>query len=114
VDDEPAMSRIDKAILERLGYEVSARTSSIEALEAFKAQPDKYDVVITDQTMPHLTGEMLAKEMMTIRPDIPIILCTGHSDLVVEGKAGEPGIRAFVKKPIAMDQIARTIRDVLD
>ena len=114
VDDEPAMTQIYQSMLERLGYAVSIRTSSIEALEAFKAQPGKYDLVITDQTMPHLTGQMLAKEMITIRPDIPVILCTGHSDLIDDDKAKEMGVHAFVMKPIAMGEIARTIRDVLD
>ncbi len=114
VDDEPAMSKIYTSMLERLGYTVSFRTSSVEALEAFKAQPDKYDVVITDQTMPHLTGQMLAKEIMAIRPDIPIILCTGHSDTIDEEKARAIGIKVFVMKPITMGEIAGTLRDVLD
>lgn len=90
------------------------RTSSIEALDAFKAQPDKYDLTITDQTMPHLTGQMLAREMMAIRPDIPIILCTGHIDLIEEGKPKALGFQAFVMKPIIVGQLAVTIRDILD
>ncbi|MEE8397871.1 MAG: response regulator, partial [Desulfobacterales bacterium] len=114
VDDEPAMVKVYQSLLERLGYTVAVRTSSVEALEAFKAQPDKYDVIITDQTMPHLTGQMLSAEVMGIRPDIPVILCTGHSDLVDEDRAGEMGISAFVMKPISMGDIAKTIRGVLD
>ena len=114
VDDEPAMSKIYTSMLERLGYSVSFRTSSVEALEAFKAKPDKYDVVITDQTMPHLTGQMMAREMMAIRSDIPVILCTGHSDLIDEKRAEAMGIDAFVMKPISMGHIAKTIREVLD
>ena len=101
-------------MIELLGYEVSTRTSSIEALEAFKAQPDNYDLIITDQTMPRMTGQMMANEMMAIRPDIPVILCTGHSDLMNEDKAKEMGIQAFLMKPIAMGDIAKTIREVLD
>jgi PAS domain S-box-containing protein len=114
VDDEPAMTGIYRAMLERLGYAITVRTSSIEALEAFKAKPDEYDAIITDQTMPHLTGQMLAMEMMAVRPDIPVILCTGHSDLISKQKANEIGIKAFVMKPIAMGHIAKTIREVLD
>jgi len=97
-----------------LGYTVKVRTSSIEALEAFRAKPDKYDLVITDQTMPHITGQMLAKEMMAIRQNIPIILCTGHSDSIDEDRAREMEIQSFVMKPIAMGEIATTIREVLD
>ncbi|MEE8397668.1 MAG: response regulator, partial [Desulfobacterales bacterium] len=100
--------------LERLGYTVDSRTSSTEALEAFKAQPDKYDLIITDQTMPHMTGQMMAVEMMAVRSDIPIILCTGHSDSIREDEAKAMGIKAFVMKPITMGEIAGTIRDVLD
>ncbi|MEE8398028.1 MAG: ATP-binding protein, partial [Desulfobacterales bacterium] len=114
VDDEPSMARIYESMLQHLGYEASVRTSSREALEAFKAQPDKYDLVITDQTMPHLTGQMLARELVAIRPGIPIILCTGHSDSVNEDKMEAVGIRALVMKPISMAEIANAIRDVLD
>ncbi|MEE8397948.1 MAG: PAS domain S-box protein [Desulfobacterales bacterium] len=114
VDDEPAMAQIYQSMLKRLGYTVSTRTSSIEALEAFKAQPDKYDVIVTDQTMPHLTGQMMAREMMNIRPDIPVILCTGHSNSMNADLAKAAGMSAFVMKPIAMGEIARAIRDVLD
>lgn len=113
VDDEPSMAKIYQTMLERLGYEASVRTSSVEALNAFKAEPDKYDLIITDQTMPHLTGEMLAREMMTIRPAIPVILCSGYSDSISEDKARAMGIRAFVMKPISMVEIANTIREVL-
>ncbi|MEE8398539.1 MAG: response regulator [Desulfobacterales bacterium] len=114
VDDEPAMARIYQAMLERLGYTVEIKTGSVEALEAFRAHPDNYDLVITDQTMPHLTGQVMAKEIMMIRPDIPVILCTGYSDLTDEKKAKADGIQAFVMKPISMSKIAGTIRDVLD
>jgi CheY-like chemotaxis protein len=108
------MAEIYESMLQRLGYTVSVRTSSIEALEAFRAQPDRYDLVITDQTMPHMTGQMLAKEILSLRPEIPIILCTGHSDLIDEETSKDMGIQAFVMKPITMGGIAKTIRDVLD
>lgn len=114
VDDEPVMVKVYQAMLELLGYKVYGRTSSIEALAAFKAQPDRFDLIITDQQMPDMTGQMLAKEMMAVRPDIPVILCTGHSDSINEDEAKEMGMKAFVKKPISMGEIANTIREVLD
>ena len=79
----------------------------------FKAQPDKFDLVITDMTMPNMTGDRLARKLMEIRPDVRIILCTGFSDLIDEDKAKEIGIRAFVMKPIMVREISETIRKVL-
>jgi PAS domain S-box-containing protein len=114
VDDEKAAVDTIQLMLERLGYKVTARTSSIEALEAFRNNPNRFDLVITDQTMPNMTGKELAKELMSIRSDIPIILCTGFSEQIDERSAKERGISAFVMKPIVMRQIARTIREVLD
>lgn len=114
VDDEPAIVDIGKGILESLGYTVVTRTSPIEALEAFKAQPDKFDLVITDMTMPKMTGDKLAKELMAIRPDIPIILCTGFSELINEEKAKAMGIRRLVMKPIVQREMANAVRKVLD
>ena len=101
-------------MLERLGYEVVAMTGSIEALELFKAQPEKFDLVITDMTIPKMTGDKLAQELMKIRPDIPIILCTGHSKHVSKEKAKEMGIRAFIMKPILRRAMAEAVRKVLD
>ena len=114
VDDEKDAVDAIEPMLQNLGYTVSSRTSSIEALEAFRNNPDAFDLVITDQTMPNMTGKDLAKELMVIRPDIPIILCTGFSEKIDERRAKEMGIRAFVMKPIVMRQIAQTIREVLD
>jgi len=91
-----------------------ATFSSIEALEVFQAQPNKFDLVITDQTMPNMTGEELSKELMRIRPDIPIILCTGYSELITEDKAKSMGIREFVMKPLVARELAETVRNVLD
>lgn len=91
-----------------------ATFSSIEALEVFQAQPNKFDLVITDQTMPNMTGEELSKELMRIRPDIPIILCTGYSELITEDKAKSMGIREFVMKPLVARELAETVRKVLD
>lgn len=114
VDDEKALVNIGEQMLKRLGYEVVGRTSSIEALGLFQNQPDLFDLVITDMTMPNMTGEELAKELMNIRPDIPVILCTGYSERISEEKAKGMGIRAFAMKPLLMRDLAKTIRKVLD
>ncbi|MBW1716311.1 MAG: PAS domain S-box protein [Deltaproteobacteria bacterium] len=114
VDDEKALVDIDKNILEHLGYEAVTRTSSIEALEAFRARPEKYDLVITDMTMPNMTGTELAKELMSIRSDIPVILCTGFSDRINKDRATAMGIRKLLMKPVAIREMAEGIRHVLD
>ena len=114
VDDEPTLLDIGKQMLASLGYQVETRNSSIEALALFKARPDRFDLIITDMTMPHLTGDKLAKEMMATRSGIPVILCTGFSPRIDEKRTMEMGIRAFVTKPIIKKVIAETIRTVLD
>ncbi len=114
VDDEKALAELGRQILKRLGYNVTTRTSSIEALELFMAQPDKFDLVITDMTMPNMTGDELAAKMMEIRADIPVILCTGYSERISKDKAHEIGIKEFVLKPIIMSDMALTVRKVLD
>ncbi len=113
VDDEKSVADITHKILGRLGYKVTSRTSSIEALEVFSNNPEAFDLVITDMTMPDMTGETLAREIMAINPEIPVILCTGFSDKIDEATAKEIGISAFVLKPIIMSEIANTIRKVL-
>ena len=114
VDDEEPLVRMGQQMLERLGYHVSARTSSMEALEAFRAQPDRFDLVITDQTMPNMTGVQLARELMRIRPDIPIILITGFSEIVPPEKAKKMGIREYLMKPVVTSNFGKAIRRALD
>ncbi len=114
VDDEPAIVDIGKKMLERLGYTVSTRTSGVEALELFKSQPDKYDLIITDLTMPNMTGEKLARELLKIHSGIPVILCTGFSEQLSKEEAIEIGVKEFITKPIAMNQMAKSIRKALD
>jgi len=114
VDDEELLAGVGKSMLKRLGYQVTVKLNSLEALELFQQQPDQFDVVITDQTMPGMTGIELARRMLLIRPDIPIILCTGYSSLVDEEVAKKQGIREFALKPLAKEQIARLIRKVLN
>jgi signal transduction histidine kinase len=114
VDDEPVLIDLTKKRLENLGYTVITRTSSIEALELFRNNPDKFDLVITDMTMPAMTGDKLTQKMMEIRQDIPIILCTGYSELISEEKAKKIGVKEFIMKPIVIEELAKTIRDVLN
>jgi PAS domain S-box-containing protein len=114
VDDEPALVDMTKQVLERLGYLVTGRTSSIEALALFQARPDDFDLLITDLTMPKLTGEDLAKKILSLRKGLPIILCTGFSAKFTEERSKENGIGAFVMKPLVLADLARTIRECLD
>jgi CheY-like chemotaxis protein len=114
VDDEQAIVKIGKEMLIRLGYGVSACTGSMEALELFKSQPQKFDLVICDMTMPKMTGEELARELREIRPNIPIILCTGYHARMSEIRAKKMGMNAFLLKPLSMTKIGGVIRRVLD
>ena len=114
VDDEESMIKMGQQILGRLGYKPEIRANPVEALELFRSDPDLFDLVITDMTMPQMSGDKLAKEILNIRPDMPVILCTGFSEKVNEESAKEMGISAFVLKPIVMRDIAHTIRMVLD
>jgi CheY-like chemotaxis protein len=113
VDDEEGLLVAQKKIFERLGYKVETHSSSTAALELFKRDPKRFDIVITDQTMPKMTGAQLAKEFMKIRPDIPIILCTGFSDVISEEEAKAIGIREFIMKPIVISDIACKVREIL-
>ncbi len=114
VDDEKTLTDLGRQMLERLGYSVECRTSSIEALELFKSRPEHFDLVITDMTMPNLTGDRLTQEIMAIRADIPVILCTGFSEQISEESAKGLGIREFILKPLVMDRLAASVRAVLD
>ena len=114
VDDEEVLARLGQALLERLGYEVAAYSSSLAALEAFQAEPSRFDLIITDQTMPVMTGATLVAELRHIRPDIPIILCTGFSHLMNAEKAEALGVDAFVLKPGVTQDLAATIQQVLE
>ncbi len=114
VDDEPQIAQMVKTMLKHIGYHITTHTSSMEALETFRSAPDKFDLVITDMTMPELTGDQLAQKLREIRIDIPIILCTGYSSKTLEDNLMEVGIRALILKPITMRTLSRTIRQVLD
>jgi len=114
VDDEEAIARMVRQMLERLGYTVTVRTSSAEAFQLFKDDPYRFDLVITDMTMPKMTGDQLSMEIKKIRTGIPIIICTGFSEKMDEDKARMLGIEGFVLKPILQNELAVKVREVLD
>lgn len=114
VDDEAPIAKMEGKILEKLGYSVTIMTNSAETLKLFTERPDSFDLVMTDATMPNLTGDKLAIELMTIRPDIPIILCTGFNRKITDETAKQLGIKAFSYKPIVTEELAKTVRQVLD
>ncbi len=114
IDDEEALAHMGREILEHLGYETVTRTSSVEALEAFRSAPARFDAVITDQSMPNMTGDKLAMELRQIRPDIPIILCTGFSYTMNAEKAKRIGITTFLMKPVLSHDIAVALKDILE
>ena len=114
VDDENSLVDIGRAILTSLGYTVAATTDSLKALEMFLAAPRSFDLVITDQTMPHMTGFELAQKVIAVRPGLPVVLCTGFSETVSAEKAAAVGIREFLMKPFDLRRIAETVRRVLD
>ena len=114
VDDEETIVRLGKELLSPLGYTVEVHTSSQEALNVFRQDPQRFDLVITDQTMPELTGEALSRELLRIRPELPIILCTGFSHIMTAEKAKALGIQAYLMKPLAIRDLAPIVRHVLD
>jgi signal transduction histidine kinase/ABC-type nitrate/sulfonate/bicarbonate transport system substrate-binding protein/ActR/RegA family two-component response regulator len=114
VDDEPAIAKMGSRILESLGYAVTSRTSSYEALELFKKKPEVFDLVITDMTMPQMTGDVLASELLRVRADIPIILCTGYSSRISVEYLEALSVKALIYKPLVKADFARTVRKVLD
>ena len=114
IDDEEQIVSMEQQMLENLGYEVTARTDSTEALKEFSQKPQNFDLVITDMTMPHMTGDELALKLLDIKPDIPVILCTGFNEDITEEKALAMGIQKFVMKPVIKNDLATTIRTVLD
>ena len=114
VDDEASLVQVGTQILKRLGYRVSGHASSREALDQFQKTPDAFDLIITDMAMPEITGDRLARECREIRPHIPVILCTGHSDRIDEERAAGLGIKAYLLKPLNKSSLAKTVRKVLD
>ena len=114
VDDEKDLVVIGSEMLQRLGYRVTAITVSSDALETFKLDPCRFDVVVTDYNMPGLTGDQMAKEMLSIRRDTPIIVCTGFSEVFDQQRAQALGIRQILMKPVTMQAIAEAVREALE
>ena len=113
IDDEEAIVRLNALRLESIGYRVTQVCDSREALTKFTSDPYQFDLVITDQTMPHITGYELAHKFLQLRPDMPILLCTGYSSIVDEERARAIGIRDFAMKPLAMEVLAQKVGNLL-
>jgi len=114
IDDEENIVMMEQRMLKGLGYEVTAMSNCLEAFQLFIDGPDNFDLIITDMTMPRMTGAELARKVLSIRPDMPIVLCTGFSELINESKARAIGIRGYVMKPILTREIASVVRNLLD
>ena len=114
IDDEESLVEIGAELLGLLGYRVTAKTNSLDAFETFKTNPDNFDLVITDQTMPNMSGTELAAELLKMRSDIPIILCTGYSSKISEEMVKETGIADYFMKPFDTEQLAKIVRKTLD
>jgi len=114
VDDEELVVQLGEKMLKSLGYEVTSRYGSVEALDTVRVEPRKYDLVITDMTMPDMTGLRLAEQIHGMRPELPVILCTGYSELVNEAVVGQYGIRCFMTKPYSRADLAAAVRRALD
>lgn len=114
VDDEETITRVFRLLLERLGYGVVATNSSLDALEIFRSRPEDFDLLITDQTMPGLTGDELIREVLAIRADMPTIICTGFSDKIDEASALALGVHRYLLKPVSINMLGETIRSIFD
>jgi DNA-binding NtrC family response regulator len=114
IDDEEPLRDVGKMMLESLGYQVTAAQTPAEALELFEAEPSAFDLVMTDMTMPGMTGDLLARKIMEIREGIPVILCTGYSERMSPEKAQLMGIREFIMKPLELKALSRIMRRALD
>ncbi len=114
VDDEELLVTSAKWMLEMIGYKVTSMTNSLESLELFRSNPEDYNLVITDLTMPGLTGDRLAAEIIAIKPDMPVIISTGYADALDDEQIKSSGIKAFIPKPYRRNELAKIIRLTLD
>jgi CheY-like chemotaxis protein len=114
VEDRDEVASVGRTMMERLGYNVTVALTGMDALELFRANPDRFDVVVTDQTMPGMTGAELASELLEIRPELPIVLMTGYSEAITADSARRMGIRGFLRKPIVTRELAVTLRQAID
>jgi signal transduction histidine kinase/CheY-like chemotaxis protein len=114
IDDSETIARLASESLVLYGYKTAVFTSSVQAMESFEKHPDEYDLIVTDMSMPKMTGLELTEKIKAIRPDLPIILCSGYSEMIVKEKALAMGVNIYIQKPLAMDNLARQIRELLD
>lgn len=114
VDDEEPIALLERMMLERLGYRVTAHTGSVEALNTFRSDPDGFDLVISDMTMPNMTGDKLAEALNAVKPGIPVIICTGFSEKMSPERAMASGVKGFLMKPVVKSDMARMVRKVID
>jgi len=114
VDDDAAVARLETQMLKRLGYRVTTHCDSLDALNTFEADPFAYDLVITDMTMPKMTGDQLAEKILAVRSEIPVVICTGFSETVGKEQAESKGIKGFLMKPVIKSDLAKKVREVLD
>jgi CheY-like chemotaxis protein len=114
VDDEDVIVQLESQMLKRLGYRVTTCSNGVEALAVFSENPEAFDLVITDLNMPRMTGDQLVRELIRIRPDIPMIICTGFSEKIGGDEAKAIGVKEFLMKPVAISEMSRTVRAVLD
>ena len=113
IDDEAPIVKLNQKRLESLGYQVSSQTDPRSALALFEADPHQFDLVVTDMTMPHMTGDQLARHMLKIRPDIKIILCTGYNSKISGKSAAELGIACYMEKPVEIQQLAEAVGELI-
>lgn len=113
VDDEEALAALYAAVLQKIGYDVTTATGSVEAMELFARDPYAFDLVLTDMTMPGLTGDVLIERMKTLRPDVRAILCTGFSERLSEARLSALGVEAMLMKPISVATLDAAIRSAL-
>jgi len=114
IDDEKALLEMGQQVLERLGYKVEVSNNPVKALEQYRSNPNHFDLIITDMTMPQMTGKELIQEILKIQPDMPIILCTGFSEKINRESAGEIGIGKYIEKPLNKRELSIAVREVLD
>ncbi len=114
VDDEQVTAQTQEMMIEKLGYKVTSHTDCVKALEQFKTDPYQFDIVITDMTMPKMTGIQFIDKIKTIRTDIPAIICTGYSEQINKETSEDLGFQGYISKPVRLKEIAHIIRQVLD
>ena len=114
VDDEPALIEIGQQLLQLLGYQVTTLSNSAQALEVFSRDPEAFDLLVTDYTMPVMTGTQLAEAVLKINPDLPVILMSGLEATNIEARAKRAGVRRIINKPIVIKEIAELIRELLN